>query len=149
MLRLYDTKCPIKSQLLHYARRPQTSTDHAREVASALGLRPPIAADLSLMVEAAARAAWATDKGLPIALGIIEALRAERILLPAPAVIERVGLAGRARARRRDSRRASRRLVGRAMRSTRCIACGRFDKSRHAAGVVESHALSAERQPCP
>jgi TnpA family transposase len=28
--------------LQDYARRPQTSTDHAREVASALGLRPPI-----------------------------------------------------------------------------------------------------------
>ena len=55
------------------------------------------------MIEAAARAAWATEKGLPIALGVIETLRAERILLPAPAVIERVGIAGRTRARRRTT----------------------------------------------
>jgi len=91
------------SVLRDYARRPQTSTDHTREIASALGLRAPSGADLSLMIEAAARAAWATEKGLPIALGVIETLRAERILLPAPAVIERVGIAGRTRARRRTT----------------------------------------------
>jgi TnpA family transposase len=91
------------SALRDYARRPQTSTDHVREIAVALGLRGPSGADFSLMIEAAARAAWATDKGLPIALGVIETLRAGRILLPAPTVIERVGVAGRARARRRTA----------------------------------------------
>lgn len=84
-----------------YARRSQTMTDHARELAAILGLRPIGAADLPFMVEAASRAAWTTDKGLPIATGIIDALRAEGILLPVPAVIERVGIAGRARARKR------------------------------------------------
>jgi hypothetical protein len=84
-----------------YARRPQTMTDHARDLAAALGLRPATDADLPFMIEAAARAEWTTDKGLPIAAGIVAALRSERIILPAPAVIERAGAAGRARARQR------------------------------------------------
>jgi hypothetical protein len=89
------------SALGDYARRAQTLTDHAREIASALGLRPPTAADLPLMIEAAAQAAWPTDKGLAIATGILEVLRAQKLVLPAPAVIERTGVAGRARARKR------------------------------------------------
>jgi len=86
-----------------YARRGQTLTDHGRELAATLGLRPSVAADLPLMIEAAAIAAWPTDKGLPIATGIVAALRAANIILPAPAVIERTGAAGRARARKRVS----------------------------------------------
>lgn len=84
-----------------YARRPQTMTDHARDIAAVLGLRPATNADFPLMIEAAAQTAWITDKGVPIATGIITALRTERVVLPAPAVIERIGSAGRARARRR------------------------------------------------
>lgn len=68
-----------------YARRPQTVTDHARELAAALGLRPATGADLPFM----------------IATAVVEALRGARIILPAAAVIERVAIAGRARARRR------------------------------------------------
>lgn len=84
-----------------YARRSQTLTDHARDIAVALDLRAPTVADLSLMIEAGAQAAWSTDSGLAIATGIIDTLRGNRIMLPAPAVIERTGLAGRARARKR------------------------------------------------
>ena len=53
------------------------------------------------MIEAAALAAWPTDKGLPIAMGVIAALRNSGIVVPAPETVERVGLAGRARARKR------------------------------------------------
>jgi Domain of unknown function (DUF4158) len=84
-----------------YARRPQTMTDHARELATALGLRAAIRSDLSVMIEAGAAAAWSTDKGFPIAAGIVDALRRAGIMLPAPAVVERTGIAGRARARKR------------------------------------------------
>jgi len=84
-----------------YASRPQTMTDHARAVAGALGLRPPTNADLPVLIEAAAQAAWATDRGLPIVAGIVAALRSAQVILPTPAVIERVGIAGRARARKR------------------------------------------------
>lgn len=84
-----------------YAGRTQTMTDHARILATALGLRPASAADLPFMIEAAAQSAWSTDRGHPIAAGVIAALRAERVILPAPAVIERAAMAGRARARKR------------------------------------------------
>jgi TnpA family transposase len=84
-----------------YARRPQTVTDHARELAAALGLHPATAADLPLMVEAAAEAARGTDAGAPIAAAVVAALRDAHVILPAAAVIERAAIAGRARARRR------------------------------------------------
>jgi TnpA family transposase len=76
-------------------------TDHARILAAALGLRPATAADLPFMIEAAAQDAWSTDRGHPIASAVIAALRAEKVILPAPTVIERAAIAGRARARKR------------------------------------------------
>jgi TnpA family transposase len=84
-----------------YARRPQTMTDHARILANTLGMRLAVSADLPFMIEAAARCAWSTDRGQPIVAGIIAALLASKIILPAPAVIERAAIAGRARARKR------------------------------------------------
>jgi hypothetical protein len=58
-------------------------------------LNPPIALDF------AAAAAWSTDKGEPIARGILEGLRAGKLILPTTDTIERLGLAGRAEGRRR------------------------------------------------
>ena len=84
-----------------YAVRPATASVHAREAEGALGLRQPTNADLPLLIEAAARAAWSTDRGPPIVVGITDALRASCITLPSPSVIERAGIAGRARARQR------------------------------------------------
>lgn len=84
-----------------YARRPQTMTDHARLLASALGLRPPRTADLPMMIEAAAQVAWSTDRGQPIAAAIVAALRSACVILPAVGVVERAAIAGRARARTR------------------------------------------------
>lgn len=84
-----------------YARRPQTMTDHAHDAAVALGLRFPSEADVPDLIEAAAQAAWTSDQGLPIVTGIITALRSAKIILPTPTTIERAGLAGRARARKR------------------------------------------------
>lgn len=84
-----------------YARRPQTMTDHARRLAAALGLRPPTTVDLPLMIEAAAQAAWGTDRGQPIAAAVVAALRGAGVILPAASVIERTAIAGHARARKR------------------------------------------------
>jgi TnpA family transposase len=84
-----------------YARRPQTMTDHARWLADTLGLRPPASTDLPMMIEAAAKAAWSTDRGQPIAAAVVAALRLAKIILPTGSVIERTAIAGRARARRR------------------------------------------------
>src|SRR3546814_1760582 len=55
------------TELANYAARDQTMTDHVRELAARLGLRGPTRADIPFMVEAAARTAWATDKGMTIA----------------------------------------------------------------------------------
>lgn len=87
--------------LADYATREQTMTDHARELGAALGLRPPARADLSLMIDAAASAAWSTDKGAVIAGAVLAALRGKAIMLPATATIERAGITGRATARKR------------------------------------------------
>jgi TnpA family transposase len=84
-----------------YTRRPQTVTDHARDLAAALGLRPATRADLPRMVEAAAEAARGTDAGAPIAAAVVAALRDACVILPVAAVVERAAIAGRARARRR------------------------------------------------
>ena len=81
-----------------YARRPQTMTDHARLLAMTLGLRSPANTDLPMMIEAAAQAAWSTDRGQPIAAAVVSALRAAAV---ASNAIERTAIAGRARARRR------------------------------------------------
>jgi len=40
-------------------------TDHARLLALTLGLRPSANADLPIMIETAAQAAWTTDRGQP------------------------------------------------------------------------------------
>src|SRR5208337_466175 len=84
-----------------YARRPQTMTDHARLLATTLGLRLPVTADLPMMIEAAAQAAWSTDRVHPIATAVVAVLRAACVILPAAGVIERTAIAGRARARTR------------------------------------------------
>lgn len=84
-----------------YARRSQTMTDHAHQLAATLGLRVPTMADVPPMIEAAAEAARGTDSGRPIAAAMIAALRSAHIILPGAAVIERIAIAGRARARKR------------------------------------------------
>jgi TnpA family transposase len=84
-----------------YARRPQTMTDHARLLATILGLRLPVNADLPMMIEAAAQAAWSTERGQPIAAAVVAALRGAGIILPPSSVVERAAIAGRSRARRR------------------------------------------------
>jgi len=84
-----------------YGARSQTVSDHARGLIATLSVRPSAETDFLSMVEAAAVAAWPTDRGVPIATGIIDALRAERILLPTPRRLERAGIAGRAQARMR------------------------------------------------
>jgi hypothetical protein len=45
------------ASLADYTRRPQTLSDHTRDLAAALGLRMPTSADVPLMIEAAAQVA--------------------------------------------------------------------------------------------
>ena len=83
-----------------YARRAQTRLEHAWEAMGHLGLRAFEAADVAGALGAASHAANATERGRLIAAAVVEQLRAARIVLPAPARIERIGVAGRAMARR-------------------------------------------------
>src|SRR3954447_15104629 len=75
-----------------YARRPQTMTDHARLLATTLRLRPSANTDLPMMIDAAAQAAWSTERGQPIAAAVVAALRASGIILPPRGVIERAAI---------------------------------------------------------
>lgn len=90
-------------EFAEYFRRPQTVTNHAQLLATALGLRIPSRGDFPSMIEAATLAAWGTDRGLMIVKGVIADLRTRKIILPTTGIIERMAIAGRARARKRTA----------------------------------------------
>jgi TnpA family transposase len=84
-----------------YAARDQTRREHAAELQALLGLRRfgfPAWRDC---LRVGTEAAWATDRGEPIVRAMLDQLRLTSIMLPAPHVLERIGLEARVRARRR------------------------------------------------
>ena len=83
-----------------YARRGTTRREHFGEAAEHLGLRSCTAADRRDLLAYATNEAMSTDKGSTIIIALLQHLRDHRIIVPAPASIERIGLAGRARSRR-------------------------------------------------
>jgi hypothetical protein len=87
-----------------YARRDGTRREHAGEIAALLDLRGMHQADYRTSIRAAATCAAGTDRGEPIARAVIEDLKERRITVPAPALVERLALAGRAWARRQSHR---------------------------------------------
>ena len=84
-----------------YAQRDQTRREHAIELQRYLCLRSFGLADWRSCLRVGADAAWATDRGEPIVQAMLAHLRANGVLLPATAVLERIGLAARARARKK------------------------------------------------
>jgi TnpA family transposase len=86
--------------IARYASRSKTRLEHGWLAANALNLRTFEGTDLAKALNLAKEAAYSTDKGLPIAKAIVEGLRSLGIILPAPARIERIGVAGRAQARK-------------------------------------------------
>ena len=68
---------------------------------SYLGLRSFGLVDWRACLQVGTDAAWATDRGEPIVQAMLAHLRANNVLVPAAAVLERIGLAARARARKR------------------------------------------------
>ncbi len=88
------------SAVAEYAHRPQTRLEHAWEAMKCLGLRGFEPSDVGHALDVATEAASGTERGMTIAIAIVDDLRASRIVLPAPARIERIGIAGRARARK-------------------------------------------------
>jgi len=84
-----------------YAHRAETRREHLLELQQYLGLRSFRLADWRACLHVGANAAWATDRGEPIMQAMLTHLRAERVLVPGAAVLERIGLAARVRARKR------------------------------------------------
>jgi hypothetical protein len=84
-----------------YARRAETRREHLLELQRLLRLRSFGLADWRACLRVGTDAAWATDRGEPIVQAMIAHLRANGVLLPAEAVLERIGLAARARARKK------------------------------------------------
>jgi hypothetical protein len=82
-----------------YAQRDQTRREHVVELQRYLGLRSFGLADWRASLRVGSDAAWATDRGEPIVLAILAHLRANRVVLASTTVLERIGLAARARAR--------------------------------------------------
>jgi hypothetical protein len=87
-----------------YARRDQTRREHAVELQGLLGLRSFRLADWRATLEVGAEAAWSTDRGEPIVQAMLEWLRVANVIVPEASVLERIGLAARARARNRTFR---------------------------------------------
>jgi uncharacterized protein DUF4158 len=84
-----------------YALRDQTRREHAVELRKSLHLRSFRLADWRSCLQVGTNAAWATDRGEPIVAAMLAHLRAANVLVPTAAVLERIGLAARARARKR------------------------------------------------
>jgi TnpA family transposase len=84
-----------------YALRDQTRREHAVEIQRYLQRRACGLADWRSCLKAGTDAAWATDRGEPIVQAMITHLRANNVLLPTVNVLERIGLAARARARKK------------------------------------------------
>ena len=87
-----------------HARRDETRREHLAEIMAQLNLRPMRERDYRLCIRAGATGAVATEKGEPIALAVIDALKAARIVVPGARMVERLALAGRAVARRQAYR---------------------------------------------
>ncbi|MBB4339884.1 Tn3 family transposase [Rhizobium leguminosarum] len=84
-----------------YARREETRMNHVAHLLGYLEMRSPTAEDRRAVLLSAIETASTTDKGVTIANTIIVTFRERRVLLPVANVIERMGLAARAIARRR------------------------------------------------
>jgi hypothetical protein len=84
-----------------YGGRAKTRLEHGWDVATHLGVRGFEAGNIAFALDRASQVAWSTNQGLPIAQAVVEGLRERGVILPASARIERIGLAGRAHARKR------------------------------------------------
>jgi hypothetical protein len=84
-----------------YAQRDQTRREHGVELQRYLGLRRFGLDDWRRCLRVGADTAWATDQGAPIVQAMLADLRTGGVMVPPATVLERIGLAARARARKR------------------------------------------------
>jgi hypothetical protein len=87
-----------------YARRDETRWEHLSELQTYLGVRPFRRDDYRAAAGVALAEATGTDRGDTIVAAIVAHLRERLILLPVPVTLEKIGLAARARARKRAYR---------------------------------------------
>jgi len=83
-----------------YGNRESTRAAHRVLAIEHLGLRPFLRADFRAALELATQAAFGTDEGSIIVRGLLAGLSKAKLVYPGTASLERIGLAGRARARR-------------------------------------------------
>ncbi len=87
--------------LARYGSRGATRSNHRRLAVRHLGLRAFVPAhDMRTAMDLAARVAFDTDDGRIILARLSGEIKAQRFVLPSADTLERIGLAGRARARR-------------------------------------------------
>jgi len=84
-----------------YARREETRMNHVARLLGYLEMRSPTAEDRRAALLSAIETASTTDKGVTIANTIIGTFQERRVLLPVTNMVERMGLAAPAIARRR------------------------------------------------
>ena len=93
-----DVPFPV---LARYGSRGATRSSHKRLATRHLGLRAFVLAhDMRTAMDLAAQAAFDTDDGRIILVRLTDEMKAQRFVLPSADTLERIGLAGRARARR-------------------------------------------------
>ncbi len=88
------------SVLDNYGNRKNTRAAHRVLAIEHLGLRSFLREDFRTALELATQAAFGTDEGAPIMHGLLTGLADAKLVYPGTATLERIGLAGRARARR-------------------------------------------------
>lgn len=102
MLDFVAVQLGVKAHLFEdYAHRAETRREHLLELQDYLKMHSFRLTDWRTSLQAGTAAAWATDRGEPIVSAILTHLRAANVLLPAAAVLERIALTARVRARRR------------------------------------------------
>jgi TnpA family transposase len=84
-----------------YATRSQTRRAHLGEIQAYLEVRPFRREDYRAVANTALEEATGTDRGDTIVAAMIDHLRKRSIMLPASVTLEKIGLAARARARKR------------------------------------------------
>ena len=86
--------------LTTYGNRKATRAQHRNLVLQHLGLRPFTHSDAKPALEMATQAAFGTDDGRVIMERLLQNIREVRVVLPSIDTLERIGISGRARARR-------------------------------------------------
>ncbi|KAF2988975.1 DUF4158 domain-containing protein (plasmid) [Methylocystis sp. MJC1] len=115
---------------LEYAQRDETRREHLGEIQSHLRVRPFSRGDYRSVAEIATDEAIGTDRGHAIVAAMIETLRSRSILLPAPTILERIGLAARARARKQAHKNLIEGLEQRAINELQALIAVSDDRDR-------------------